>query len=336
VSGGPKYHRLSVADVIDETPDTRSFVLRVPAELTAVFGYRPGQFLTVRVPKPPAGSVLRCYSLASSPHTDQDLKLTVKRTPEGYASNWLCDRVTRGTVVDLLAPAGLFTPACLDSDLLLLAAGSGITPVMSIVKSALSEGDGHLALVYANRDRRSVIFDEELRRLAVEHPDRLLVRHWLDATHGVPTSDGLAGVLRPYAGREAFVCGPPPYLAVACSALDELGVAAHRVHVERFDVVEPEDVDPQPAATVEVTLDGVTHRLPWPAQTRLLDVLIAAGLNPPFSCRQGTCAACACRLLDGEVDLVHNEVLDEEDFEDGYILACQALPRSTAVTVTYH
>jgi 3-ketosteroid 9alpha-monooxygenase subunit B len=334
VSGAATFHRLPVTRVIDETEDTRSFVLDVPPELSAVFAYRPGQFLTVRVPKPPAGPVLRSYSLSSSPHTDRYLKLTVKRTVEGYASNWLCDRVGPGTLLDLLAPAGQFTPSRLDSDLLLLAAGSGITPVMSIVKSALSEGDGRLALVYANRDEHSVIFAGELRRLAAEHPGRLLVRHWWDTVEGVPTVDGLAEAVRPYRDREAFVCGPPAYLAVARAALEAAGVPGDRVHVERFEVeTDVSDVD---ACVVEVTLDGVTRRLPWPARTRLLDVLIAAGLNPPFSCRQGTCAACACRLLDGEVDLVHNEVLEEEDFADGYILACQALPRTEVVTVTYH
>jgi 3-ketosteroid 9alpha-monooxygenase subunit B len=148
--------------------------------------------------------------------------------------------------------------------------------------------------------------------------------------------DNLVALLRPYQDREAFVCGPEPYMEAVCKALNELDVPDERVHLERFEVVVEEDVVDEGATTVaEVTLDGITHQLPWPATARLLDVIIKAGLNPPFSCRQGICGACACRLLDGEVHLVHNEVLEEEDFADGYILACQALPRSASVTVTY-
>jgi 3-ketosteroid 9alpha-monooxygenase subunit B len=343
LSVGQDYHRLPVIDVIDETPDAKSFVLRVDPRLARLFAYRPGQFLTVRVPHNGCGAIARCYSLSSSPYTERDLRITVKRVPDGHGSNWLCDHLAPGAELELLPPAGTFTPGQLDSDLLLLAGGSGITPVMSILKAALCEGRGHLALVYANRDEPSVIFAAELRRLAGEYPHRLTVHHRLDAVHGPPTVDSLATVLRRYAGRDAYVCGPQPYMDVACQALRALGVPAHRVHLERFQL--PEAEPPAPAgppppvaerdATVEVTLDGVTRRLPWPAGTRLLDVILDAGLNPPYSCRQGSCGACACRLLAGEVHLVHNEVLEEEDFADGYILACQALARTETVAVTY-
>ncbi len=335
----PDYHRLPVVDVIEETAEAKSFVLRVDPGLARVFAYRPGQFLTVRVPHNGSGGIARCYSLSSSPYTDRDLKITVKRVPDGHGSNWLCDHLAPGTELELTPPAGTFTPQ-LDNDLLLLAGGSGITPVMSIIKGALCEGRGHLALVYANRDEPSVIFGSELRRLAGEYPHRLSVHHWLDSVAGPPTVDTLQPVLRPYAGRDAYVCGPEPYMAVACETLGTLGVPAHRVHIERFQLAdEPPAPGPEGVAqdaTVEVTLDGITHQLPWPAGSRLLDVIMGAGLNPPYSCRQGICGACACRLLAGEVHLVHNEVLEDEDFADGYILACQALPRSETVVVTYH
>ena len=326
------YHRLDVAEVIEETPDARSLVLRVPPELAAQFEYRPGQFLTVRVP----GGSARCYSLSSSPSTDAMMKITVKRVPDGHVSNWICDEVEPGMTLELLAPAGTFTPASFDDDLLLVAGGSGITPIMSIIKAVLTRGRGHLALVYANRDEGSVIFADELRRLAAEHPDRLCVVHWFDVRQGPPTASELAGLLRPYADRDAFVCGPEPFLAVAHAALTDLGVADDRVHVERFEfVAEEPPADDARVVTAEVELDGQTHRLPWPVTTRLLDVIIGAGLNPPYSCRQGNCGACACRIVRGEVDLVHNEVLEQEDFDEGYILACQAVATTDQVTVTY-
>ncbi|MEV8509011.1 ferredoxin--NADP reductase [Actinoplanes sp. NPDC051475] len=324
------FHRLRVAEVIAETADAHSLVLAVPPALASAFGYLPGQYLTVRVPGG-GGTVARCYSLSSSPHTDPDLKITVKRVRDGQASNWICDNVRAGAELDLAPPAGTFTPASLDDDLLLLAGGSGITPVMAIIKSVLAHGRGRLALVYANRDADSVIFAGELAALRERHPERLMVTHWLDHERGAPRGEDLAPLLSPYTKREAFVCGPEPFVVVARQALGRAGVAEDRIRVERFDSALPATED----ATAEVTLDGQTHRLPWPAGTRLLDVIIAAGLNPPFSCRQGNCGACACRLLTGEVELVHNEVLEEEDFADGYILACQAVARSGTVVVSY-
>ena len=179
MSARQPFHRVRIADVIAETADALSLVLEVPPELAAEFAYRPGQFLTVRVPHTDA-PVARCYSLSSAPRIDEYLKITVKRVADGHASNWICDHVTPGAVLEVLPPAGLFTPNALDGDLLLLAAGSGITPVISILKSALAEGHGHAVLVYANRDADSVIFAAELRDLAARHPDRLLVRHWFD------------------------------------------------------------------------------------------------------------------------------------------------------------
>ena len=325
------FHRLRVAEVITETPEATSLVIPVPPELTTAFAYRPGQYLTVRVPDD-GGSVSRCYSLASSPHTDTHLKITIKRVRGGQASNWICDHVRAGATLDLAPPAGEFTPASLDDDLLLLAGGSGITPAMGIIKSVLAHGRGRLALVYANRDAGSIIFAPELDALAEQHPGRLELTHWLDGERGAPTPETLAPLLRPWAEREAFVCGPEPFVVVARAALRHAGVPEDRVRVERFDLVAAGAQD----ATAEVTLDGQTHRLPWPAGARLLDVIISAGLNPPFSCRQGNCGACACRLLSGEVELMHNEILEEEDFADGYILACQAVARSPEVTVTYY
>jgi 3-ketosteroid 9alpha-monooxygenase subunit B len=340
VSGPRAYHRVPVAEVISETDHACSLVLAVPPELASVFAYRPGQFLTVRVPDGAGGSVARCYSLSSSPHTGDPPAITVKRTTGGYASNWIADNVRPGSVLDLLPPAGTFVPQSLAGDFLLFAAGSGITPVISIVKSALAAGRGRIVLIYANRDERSVIFGAELRRLAATAQHRLVVVHWLDSLHGTPTAAGLAALARPHASAEAFICGPDPYLAVARQALGQLGVPAKGVHVERFLSLEEnpfEATEPTggTAATLEVCLDGETRRLEWPPGTRMLDVLIDSGLAAPFSCRQGVCGACACQLTAGQVEMAHNEVLEAEDVADGYILACQALALTPEVGITY-
>ena len=216
VSTGPASRAVSlpVTGVFDESHDAKSLVFAVPDEHRSRFDYRPGQFLTLRVPSDQTGSVARCYSLASSPHTDDAPKVTVKRTEGGYASNWLCDNVAVGDTVDVLPPAGLFTPEDLDADFLLWAAGSGVTPVMSILKSVLAGGTGRVVLWYANRDERSVIFAAELRELAARYAGRLTVMHWLESIQGLPTRAQLAGFALMFTGHQSFICGPEPFMAV--------------------------------------------------------------------------------------------------------------------------
>jgi 3-ketosteroid 9alpha-monooxygenase subunit B len=339
------YYQVPVAEVIRETGDASSFVLDVPPPLAATFAYSPGQFVTVRIPSDRTGSVARCYSLCSSPHAGDLPAITVKRTASGYASNWILDNVAAGTVLDVVPPAGTFSPRSLDGEFLLFAAGSGITPVMSILKSVLAAGRGRVTLVYANRDEQSVIFSAELRRLAASAAGRLVVLHWLDSLQGTPAAAGIAALARPYAAWEPYVCGPDPYLAVVKTALGQLGVPAKRIRAERFLSLAENPFEETPvdearagdgmAATLSVELDGVTRVLPWQPGARMLDVLIDAGLEAPHSCRQGICGACACQLTAGEVEMAHNEVLEEADLADGYILACQAVPLTAEVRITY-
>jgi 3-ketosteroid 9alpha-monooxygenase subunit B len=333
-----EYFQVPVAAVVRETDDACSLVLDVPPELAAAFGYRPGQFITVRVPSEQTGSVARCYSLSSSPHAGDRPAITVKRTDGGYASNWIHDHVTAGSVLAVMAPAGTFVPKDLDLDFLLFAAGSGITPVMSILKSVLAAGRGRVVLVYANRDERSVIFAAALRELVAGAGGRLTVVHWLDSLLGVPSAAAIAALARPYAGHEVYICGPDPFLALVREALGP----GRRVHVERFLSLADNPFEAStaaaggPGATLAVTLeDGATKRLPWPAGVRMLDVLIDAGLDAPYSCRQGICGACACQLTGGEIEMAHNEVLEQGDLDEGYILACQARPLTPLVSITY-
>jgi 3-ketosteroid 9alpha-monooxygenase subunit B len=331
-------YRLRVAEVVPETADACSIVFDSPG-----FDYRPGQFLTLRIPSDRCGSVARCYSLSSSPHVDGALKVTVKRTEDGYGSNWICDTVTPGDELESLAPAGIFTPSSLDDHLLLFAAGSGITPVISIVKSALAKGSGAVTLVYANRDDRSVIFATELAALAAAHPDRLVVLHWLESVQGLPTTAALTALAAPYATREAFVCGPAPFMTAVRAALSTLDVPRGRVHIERFkslganpfEQAVAEEPSTAPPSGLSVTLDGEHHRLDWPADTKLLDLLLARGLDAPYSCREGACSACACRLVAGEVKMLNNDVLEDEDIAEGIVLACQSLPVTDEVEISY-
>ena len=340
---GARTHRLRVVDVILETADAHSLVLQAPPESRDRFAYRPGQFLTLKLPGPDGGAAARCYSLASSPHTGEPLKVTVKRVAGGHGSNWVCDRVEVGDELEVLPPAGTFTPASFDCDLLLVAGGSGITPVLSIAKSALASGQGRVLVLYANRDESSVIFRGELRELAEEYPDRLVVLHWLESVQGLPSAEQLAAVLAPYAQREAFVCGPTPMMDAVEQALRTLGAPRDRIHRERFfslsadvfDLPAADGGEAEGSSTAEVELDGVTHTVAWRQGTPLLNALLAAGVDAPYSCRDGACAACTCRITAGEVKMLHNEVLDDDDLAEGYVLACQAVPLSARVTVSY-
>ncbi|MFB7608960.1 2Fe-2S iron-sulfur cluster-binding protein [Streptomyces gardneri] len=344
---GARTHRLRVVQVIPETADAHSLVLQAPPESADRFTYRPGQFLTLKLPGADGRPAARCYSLAGSPHTGEPLKVTVKRVAGGHGSNWVCDHVAAGDELEVLPPAGTFTPDSLDRDLLLAAGGSGITPVLSIAKSVLAGGQGRVVLLYANRDESSVIFRDELRELAANHPDRLLVVHWLESLQGLPRADRLAAALAPYADREAFVCGPEPLMDAVEQALGAVGTPGHRIHRERFFSLgghvfdAPAQAAPTPAApvagvgTAEVELDGETHTLAWPPATPLLDALLAAGVDAPYSCREGACSACTCRVVAGDVKMLRNDVLDDEDLAEGYVLACQALPLTDRVAISY-
>ena len=351
----PDAYTLRVVDVIEETADASSIVLEVPDEAREQFDYKPGQFLTVAVPSDRTGTVARCYSLSSTPFETDLLKFTVKRTVEGYGSNWINDNLRTGSRLTVLPPSGIFTPASLDADLLLFAGGSGITPVISIAKSALAKGTGTVVLLYANRDERSVIFAEELTELAQKHPDRFVVVHWLESVQGLPTTEHMLAFARHFTSYDAFVCGPGPFMQGVVSALKALDFPRERRHQEKFislggnpfgDEIEDlasdddEDEDGAPGRTapaaVSGDLDGREFAFDdWSPDRKLLDFLLDKGLDAPYSCREGNCSACACRVLEGEVTLLHNEVLDDEDLADGIRLACQSLPVSDTVRISY-
>ena len=339
-------HTLRVTEVVRETEDACSVVFDAPPD--PEFAYAPGQFLTLRLPLD-SGAIGRCYSLCSSPHVDEPMRIAVKRVAEGLGSNWINDHLRVGDELEVLAPSGMFTPRSLDDDLLLFAGGSGITPVLSILKSALSAGGGKVVLVYANQHENSVIFAAQLRELADRYADRLHVLHWLESVQGVPSRAQLKALAAPFTAHTAFVCGPSPFMESVSHSLRELGVPPARIHIERFQSLaeNPFDLPAFDAAAVvdeagtgqatalSVELDGVTHEFDWPRNKKLLDFLLEKGLKAPFSCRQGACSACACILDEGEVKMLNNEILEQDDLDEGFVLACQSLPISDQVSVRY-
>ncbi len=340
-----RYHRLTVKAVTEETPDARSITLAVPEGLADSFHYRPGQFLTLRLAVD-GRHLPRCYSMSSTPGLDDALRVTVKRVAGGRGSGWLCSKLRPGDSLEVMAPAGIFTPAGLDGDFVLAAGGSGITPVFSILRAVLARGAGRIRLIYANRDEGSVIFRDALKALAAEHPSRLQVIHWLDSVQGTPSVAQLAAFGRGFEGAQAFICGPGPFMDAMATALAGAGLDPERVHVERFVSLPDEESAPPAvaadapppqvdAAEVSLLLDGTEHRFNCGGSETLLDAAERQGITLPHSCRVGMCASCMCQVEEGEVVLHHNDALDARDLARRWTLACQATPATARLKVKF-
>jgi 3-ketosteroid 9alpha-monooxygenase subunit B len=298
------FHPLVVVAVVDETADSRSFVLEVPPELRERFAYRAGQFLTFEIPWT-GFSIRRCYSLSSCPEVDPAPRITVKRVAGGRASNWLIDRVKAGDVLQVSPPDGRFVldPAAGARLLTLYGAGSGITPLLSILESALVTTGRSVHLIYANRDPAAIIGQRELDQLARQYRARFTLQYHCDANGGFLTVADIESFLR---GREAgdhYVCGPAPFMDLVARALESADIAAERRYFERF--VSPLDPDrraallrapserPAHPSSFTLTLAGITHSIAYEPGLTLLAAARRAGIDAPFSCADGYCGSCA-------------------------------------------
>lgn len=340
--------RLRVEEVIEETSDALTLVFSTPdADPSSSFEYRPGQFVTLEIPHEQDASVARCYSLSSSPDSDDRPAISVKRTSGGHASNWLCNNAVVGLTLSALHPAGTFVPSRWDKPLILIAAGSGITPIMSILKTALTVHDEHVTLIYANRSPDSVMFADALRDLVQRYPTRLTVTHWFESEHGMPTDAGLGEFIPAEPGADAYLCGPSAFMDLARSALLSLGFAPDDIHREVFTSIRtnpfraaqtPAPAPASPASAglgtpVTAEVEGEDHSFLCPPDTVLLDAMLAEGIDAPFVCREGTCGACAFTLKSGEVDMRVNETLDDYELNKGMRLACQSVPVSDSIDI---
>jgi 3-ketosteroid 9alpha-monooxygenase subunit B len=339
------YHLLRIAGVVSETRDASSFVLDVPAELQETFRYRPGQFCTFRV-HIDGDERLRSYSMSSAPETDADLTVTVKRVAGGLVSNWFLDSLAAGDVVEVTKPAGVFCPQETERPVVSLCGGSGITPVMSITKHVLSATRRSVRLLYANRDRDSVIFNGALAALQDLHAPRLEIRHHVDADAGLLTPGAIAAFVGDSVDADFYLCGPGPFMDLAESALQGLGVLPDRIFIERFLVERQEKTDAlivdenavEGATTPEevtVVLGGKQNVVRYRPGDTLLETARRGGLRPPFSCEAGNCATCMAFLKEGSVTMRANNALTPEEVDEGWVLTCQSLPSGRVVTVEY-
>jgi 3-ketosteroid 9alpha-monooxygenase subunit B len=327
------YHPLRVREVVRETPDTLSYVLDVPAELAERFRYRAGQFLTFKVPVA-GGELLRCYSLSSAPETDAAPKVTVKLVPGGRGSGWFHGTVKAGATLQVMQPAGRFVLHDGDRPLLLFAGGSGVTPILSLIKSALTTTQRRMRVFYANRDAASVIFRAELDALVAKHSARLELIHHLDAEQGLTSRPEVERAHASFEQADAYLCGPGPFMELVEQALLARGHSRDHLWIERFEGVGEHShagavaAAKAPSATgapseVVVHLDKTVHRIPYAKGQSLLAAARKAGLGAPFACEEGYCGSCAAKRLRGTVTMLANDVFTPEEVAQGWILTCQ-------------
>ena len=323
----------------------RSFSIS-PASLRSDSDTRLGSFLRFRS-RTKAKRFRAAIRWRVSPDTESVHKVTIKRVDDGRISNWLNDKLSVGDSVRVLPPGGLFVLNRDTNPVVMFAGGSGITPVISILKTALSTTKRSVKLIYANRDEASIIFKTELGQLLSKFGERLQVVHCLDDTDGFLTASRVGEFVGGLVEAEYYVCGPGAFMDVVEQAVAAAGVAEARVHIERF--VSPPDPDERPSvsqaqvaaasgeapSTLTVYIDGKTQEIPYEAGQTVLAAAQKAGLEPPFSCTDGFCGCCMAKVTAGSVEMINNDFLSKKELEQGWVLTCQSVPKSGPIKVDY-
>jgi ring-1,2-phenylacetyl-CoA epoxidase subunit PaaE len=355
-----EFHPLPIDAVRRETADALSFALAVPEKLSDTFRYRPGQHLVVRATLG-GEEVRRTYSISSDP-ADPRLWITIKRVDGGVFSSHAHEHLAAGATIEAMRPVGRFVAPDDGGDgrtYLAIAAGSGITPVMAMIRHVLArEPHSSFTLIYGNRSVDSIIFRQALDDLKDRYLGRLSVLHVLsrDTEAEVPLLSGridgarigrlLPLVAAPGDIDQAYLCGPGDLIKNARDALLEAGVARGRIHFEYFRAgpeparrraPPPRLPEAAAAAGAEVTavVDGTRQTFRVPPGGRIVDAALAAGVRVPYSCRGGMCCTCRARLVDGKVHMVRNFSLEPWETEAGFVLTCQSEPTTARVVVDY-
>lgn len=328
---------MRVASVVELTPDAVS--IRLEDIAGAPVEFLPGQFLTLLVPID--GHIYRrAYSICSPSSDRAGVTIAVKRVLGGVVSTWLCERTRVGETFAVLGPSGSFT-VDLDPDrartLVLVAGGSGITPILSIARSVLeAEPKARIVLVFANRGAGDVMFRADIGELASAHPGRLFVQHVLESPAGAGelcgqlTGENLAAALEivpiDVADATWYVCGPEPMMAAVRAELWARGVDPERIRQERFASPSAATAGPETHHEVRVHAAGRVYQLSASSRSTVLEAAVAAGVPLPYSCTVGGCGSCRVRLIAGHVDMDGPNCLLEREREAGYVLACVARP----------
>ncbi len=358
------FHNLEILDVRRESDDAVSICLNVPDDLKGTFRFVPGQYLTLRS-MIDGKDIRRSYSICSGIN-DNELRVAVKRVPDGAFSGFANERLSVGDRLDVMPPEGRFTvPIQADSDrhYLMIAAGSGITPILSLAKSYLeAEQRSHVTLIYGNRKAGSILFLEELQGLKDRFPTRFTLIHILSRQpREVPLLNGridlekcralFAGPVQAQDADEVFLCGPQGMIEDARTALAEVGVESRKIHTELFTPADGgaaitkarteraqslSEEDRARLRQVTLIFDGIESSLSLASDgVPILDAAMENRADIPFSCKGGMCCTCRCKVLEGEVAMDVNYALTPEETEAGFVLACQSHPMSNRVVLDF-
>jgi ring-1,2-phenylacetyl-CoA epoxidase subunit PaaE len=354
------FHPLRVRAVQPDTAEAVVVSFDVPEELRPVFGFTQGQYLTLR--KEIGGQDLRrSYSICAGVD-DGELRVGVRKVAGGVFSNWINEQLKPGDTISVMAPQGrFFVPVDPQArhHYVGIAGGSGITPILSIMKTVLAREPGsRFTLVYGNRKLRSTMFKEELEDLKDRFMSRLVIHHVFSDEHtetdinmGVmdrkKIGEFLQGLVPAGSIDHAFICGPFQMNDEAEAALLAAGVSEDRIHIERFGIAQPgagqvgavvHQAQPGDAAKAMITIvrDGLKREIVFSReQASILDAASDAGLEVPFSCTSGVCGTCRAKLVEGQVRMERNFALDKKEVAAGFVLTCQAHPVTERVVLSF-
>ncbi|MRW87300.1 phenylacetate-CoA oxygenase/reductase subunit PaaK [Pseudoduganella sp. FT26W] len=354
-----KFHPLTIANVRNETRDTIAVTFAVPDALRDSFAFQQGQHLTLRA-QIGDEDVRRSYSICSAVQ-DGALRVAIKRTQGGLFSSWANDNLQAGHTIDVMPPMGHFNvplDAANKKHYLAFAAGSGITPILSIIKTTLAaEPESQFTLFYGNRASSSVIFRDELSDLKDSYMGRLKLAYVMsreqqdiELFNGRITKDKAAQFLKYWVRADdidiAFICGPEDMMHGVSEALQEAGLAKSQIKVELFAASIPKHAHQPRAASavaatqqqteVTVIMDGNAASFTMEQDKEsLLDAGLRAGLDMRYSCKGGVCSTCRCKVIEGKVDMDVNYALEDYEIARGYVLSCQSFPTTARVVIDF-
>jgi ring-1,2-phenylacetyl-CoA epoxidase subunit PaaE len=352
-----RFHELKVARVEELTSDAKAIYLDISDELKEAYRYIPGQYLTFEV-ELNGHKHRRAYSICTNPFSEKNPAIGVKKVAGGAVSVYMNEQVKEGDVLRVMEPLGSFThqpDANNKHHYVLLGGGSGITPLMAILKSVLEiEKDSRVTLLYANRNEQSIMFKSLLENLEQQHGDKFHIIHNVD--EGVALPGGYSGklnkerfteILKTHLNHEIttvdyFICGPSGLMLLIDETLAGLSVEKNKIHKEYFTTpLKTEDKKqevsdtPLDAAELIITLDGNYIETKYSGQKSILEAALDEGYDPPFACQIGACCTCRAKLKEGKVVMADRESLSDAEIKEGYILTCQSRPLTSRLVYTY-
>ncbi len=350
-----KFHSLKVVDIVRETIDAVSVAFEVPADLKPEFKYKQGQYLTLKF-NINDEELRRSYSICSSPFEENELRVAIKKVKDGRISTYINNKLKVGDQVDVMVPMGNFFTemnAGHKKNYVLFAGGSGITPMLSILKTVLrSEPKSTVTLFYGNNDESSIIFKKQIEQLALANSDRLNVIHVLNVPppdhpaplQGMMTKEKNIELIKNYVtasvDNEYFICGPGPMMDSVVAALKELKINESKIHIEYFTA--PVNVDNIKVSTnmiagakATIMMDGDEHEVELEDNETILEAALRIGLDAPYACQGGSCCTCRALLQEGKVEMAVNYALSASEVKQGFILTCQSRPTTPNVVVNY-